>query len=274
MSCPRRFENAIFVLKSDLHGRKFFSTNRAKDWNFEAYSRYNQAEADSLNYETLMVWFKKDLDWLSMHELPRSVNSYILKLNEKATTQYSQIVSNTIIDEAREFSAQVSDSHGRSKQEEGCNVQRDSAADHEFFVEKEHVEQEFVVAEEHEENQPVQRNVGNAQPEIKMRKRCRKGHAINIELDVELYAPVFTSIMTSIKAGIIKDFDPLDPKHLANPVYSWYSEKACADITVVLHPNCCKHALLYLHNTRSHQVRSVGHSLINFGYISEEDLHH
>ncbi|KAG2192241.1 hypothetical protein INT47_009233 [Mucor saturninus] len=88
----------------------------------------------------------------------------------------------------------------------------------------------------------------------------------------ELYAPVFTSIMTSIKAGIIKDFDPLDPKHLANPVYSSYSEEARADIAAVLHSNRCKHALLYLHNTRPHQVRSVGHSLINFGYISEEDL--
>ncbi|KAI7890124.1 uncharacterized protein EV154DRAFT_255930 [Mucor mucedo] len=151
---------------------------------------------------------------------------------EKATTQYSQIVSNTVIDEAREFSAQVSDSHGRSKEEEGCNVQRDTATDHESFVEEEPIEQEFVVAEENEESQPVQGIVENAQPEIKTRKRklislrdtldeleneivgyekqsinsvieekmdmkkeflelkketldrCRKGHAINIELDV------------------------------------------------------------------------------------------
>lgn len=86
------------------------------------------------------------------------------------------------------------------------------------------------------------------------------------------YAPVFTQIMTSVGAGLVKDFDPLDPKHLANPLYATYTDTARADVSFLLNANRCKHALLYLHNTRPHQVKPVGYSMVDMGYISEEEL--
>ncbi|KAG2192065.1 hypothetical protein INT47_006508 [Mucor saturninus] len=86
------------------------------------------------------------------------------------------------------------------------------------------------------------------------------------------YAPTFIKIMTSVKAGIIKDFDPSDEKHLANPIYKSYSAAARADIAMQLNNNRCKQALLYLHNTRPTQVKPVGYSMIDMGYLSEEEL--
>ncbi|KAG2193076.1 hypothetical protein INT47_008901 [Mucor saturninus] len=86
------------------------------------------------------------------------------------------------------------------------------------------------------------------------------------------YAPTFTKIMTSVKAGIINDFDPLDEKHLANPIYKSYTTAARADIAATLNNNRCKQALLYLHTARPTQVKPVGYSFVDLGYISEEEL--
>lgn len=87
-----------------------------------------------------------------------------------------------------------------------------------------------------------------------------------------LYAPVFIDIMSKVGAGMLNDFDPLDPKHLADPRYNSLSVLERAQVAFDINANRCIHALLFLHNTKPHQVRPVGHSLVELGYISDEEL--
>lgn len=86
------------------------------------------------------------------------------------------------------------------------------------------------------------------------------------------YVETFEKVMTKIGAQLIKNFDPLDPIHLANPIYESYSSEAREDIALSLQYNRCMNALLYLRNTRPHQVKPVGFSLVELGFISEEDV--
>jgi hypothetical protein len=39
-----------------------------------------------------------------------------------------------------------------------------------------------------------------------------------------------------------------------------------------LHGNRCLNALVFLHNTKSHQVASVGHAFVDYGWIDPEEL--
>lgn len=88
------------------------------------------------------------------------------------------------------------------------------------------------------------------------------------------YASTFEKVMSKVGAQLIKNFDPLDPKHLADPVYESYTAEARANVASSLQHNRCMNALLYLRNTRPYQVKPVGFSLVELGFISEEDVLH
>jgi hypothetical protein len=87
-----------------------------------------------------------------------------------------------------------------------------------------------------------------------------------------LYVLDFSKIMTSVQAELIEGFDPLDPAHIADPAYDSYSEEARANKAMELHGNRCLNALVFLHNTKSHQVASVGHAFVDYGWIDPEEL--
>ncbi|GAA5804657.1 hypothetical protein HPULCUR_010159 [Helicostylum pulchrum] len=137
-----------------------------------------------------MMWFKDDLSWLSMQELPKSLKPYIITLKENATTQYSQTISKTVIDEAKEFSA--------SKKEENCNIQRETAAEQEAIV-----EQEAVVG--HEEDQTTQGNAANFHSETKKQGK-RKLISTNDALD-ELEDEIVEYEKQPISSVIEEKFD-------------------------------------------------------------------
>ncbi|KAI9358864.1 hypothetical protein BD770DRAFT_410169 [Pilaira anomala] len=61
-------------------------------------------------------------------------------------------------------------------------------------------------------------------------------------------------------------------KQLANPAYESYSMDAREDIAINLQYNRCMNALLYLRNTRPYQVKPVGYSLVELGFIANEDV--
>ncbi|GAA5817091.1 hypothetical protein MFLAVUS_010630, partial [Mucor flavus] len=86
------------------------------------------------------------------------------------------------------------------------------------------------------------------------------------------YVDTFEKVILKIGGQLVKNFDPLDPVNLANPEYNSYSLEARADITMSLQHNRCMNALLYLRNTRPYQVKPVGYSLVELGFISEEDV--
>ncbi|KAI7871101.1 uncharacterized protein EV154DRAFT_487717 [Mucor mucedo] len=79
----------------------------------------------------------------------------------------------------------------------------------------------------------------------------------------ELYTPVFTNIMNIVKVNI----PPISPIHCLFDPNEVRTNNA-ADLSA----NQCKRTLLCLRNTCPHQVKAVGHSKINLGYISEKDL--
>lgn len=86
------------------------------------------------------------------------------------------------------------------------------------------------------------------------------------------YADTFASVMKKVGAELITSFDPLDPDNLANPIYASYSEEARMDVAIELQHNRCINALKYLSKSRPYQVKPVGSSLVELGYISAEDV--
>jgi hypothetical protein len=86
------------------------------------------------------------------------------------------------------------------------------------------------------------------------------------------YVDKFASIMKKIGADLISDFDPLDPTNLADPKYESYTTEAREDAAFALQHTRCINALLFLQNSKPYQVKPVGYSLVELGFISVEDV--
>ncbi|KAI9363174.1 hypothetical protein BD770DRAFT_309866, partial [Pilaira anomala] len=86
------------------------------------------------------------------------------------------------------------------------------------------------------------------------------------------YAPTFISTMKRVNAELFEDFDPLDPKHIADPQYESCSQAGRQDLAAQLQYKRCMNALTYLQASRPYQVKPVGYSLVQLGYISAEDV--
>ncbi len=83
------------------------------------------------------------------------------------------------------------------------------------------------------------------------------------------YVQDFIKIMTKAQAEVIKDFDPLDPVHLADPKYKSLSEASRAqEIFSLVH----KRAINTLSFVRPVSVAAVGRSFVEKGWIDEYDL--
>lgn len=86
------------------------------------------------------------------------------------------------------------------------------------------------------------------------------------------YVEKFASVMKKIGADLINDFDPLDPANLADPLYNSYTTEAREDTAFNLQHNRCINALTHLRNTKPYQVKPVGYSFVELGFISVEDV--
>lgn len=86
------------------------------------------------------------------------------------------------------------------------------------------------------------------------------------------YVDSLTQIMTEAGAEIKKDFNPIDPKHIADPRYASYSEDGLAQVALELNSTRCINALLFLHKKKPHMVKNVGRSFVDECWISDEDL--
>jgi hypothetical protein len=72
--------------------------------------------------------------------------------------------------------------------------------------------------------------------------------------------------MTTSGAAVKKDFDPLNPNCIADPKYESYSQDGRCQVALELNSTRCINALMFL-NKKPHQVKKVGHSFIDFGWI-------
>lgn len=87
------------------------------------------------------------------------------------------------------------------------------------------------------------------------------------------YEETFITTMKAVGAEVFPHFDPLDPKYLANPEYETYTDDRRADIMMELTHNRCMNTLTFLQQKKPFQVRTVGNSFIDLGFISEIDLY-
>ena len=83
------------------------------------------------------------------------------------------------------------------------------------------------------------------------------------------YADQFTATMQKAGAEIIKDFDPLDPKHLADPKFSAASETERAQELALIVNARSVQTLSFL---RPLVVRSVARSFLEWGWIDDDDV--
>jgi regulator of replication initiation timing len=85
------------------------------------------------------------------------------------------------------------------------------------------------------------------------------------------YVDRFTELMTIAEAEFIKDFDPLDPAHLADPRYDSLSLDARAnEMAKIVHSRCIN----TLSFVRPLLVSSVGRSFVEKGWMDDETLDH
>lgn len=82
------------------------------------------------------------------------------------------------------------------------------------------------------------------------------------------YVKTFTDAMTKVDATLFPNFDPLDPKHLADPRYSTMSyDERCQK----MHDIVNSRAIDTLTFLRPLLVGSVARSFVEFGWIDDED---
>lgn len=82
------------------------------------------------------------------------------------------------------------------------------------------------------------------------------------------YVDTFKETMEKVGADIINNFDPLDPKHLADPKYKDKSESERAGVMINL---VNERALDTLDNLSPFQVESVSRYFVTLGYIDDAD---
>jgi regulator of replication initiation timing len=83
------------------------------------------------------------------------------------------------------------------------------------------------------------------------------------------YVEKFTELMTTAEAEFIKDFDPLNPAHLADPKYASLSANARENEMANLVHSRCISTLAFI---RPVMVPSVGRSFVELGWIDDGDL--
>jgi len=83
------------------------------------------------------------------------------------------------------------------------------------------------------------------------------------------YAPDLCKILDSAKVVPIKDFDPLDPVHLADPQFAKDSDSVRSSKLFNLHSDRC---IGVLNHIRPHLVLAVGSMFIDQGWIVSEDV--
>jgi hypothetical protein len=83
------------------------------------------------------------------------------------------------------------------------------------------------------------------------------------------YVSEFKSIMSVAQAQIVDDFEPLDPRHLADPKFDSFSHAARSQEMALLVRKRCLATLSFV---RPVLVPSIARSFILTGWIDEEDL--
>ncbi|KAI9245816.1 hypothetical protein EDC94DRAFT_687183, partial [Helicostylum pulchrum] len=81
------------------------------------------------------------------------------------------------------------------------------------------------------------------------------------------YVDKFAAIIKKIGADLITDFDPLDPSNLADPKYDSYTTEAREETAFALQHARCINALSHLRISKPYQVKPVGYSLVDLGFI-------
>lgn len=82
----------------------------------------------------------------------------------------------------------------------------------------------------------------------------------------------FVSILKKNKVAINLDFDPVDPKHLADPKYRELSISKREDVAFNLQINRCSKSLEYLANRRSRLFASVSNYFLEQGWTTTEEV--
>jgi hypothetical protein len=83
------------------------------------------------------------------------------------------------------------------------------------------------------------------------------------------YVTEFTDLMKACQADIVTDFDPLDPKNIADPKYSNMSSNEREELMYEFTNTRCLQTLAFL---RPLNVNGVGKYFVTEGWICDEDL--
>jgi hypothetical protein len=79
------------------------------------------------------------------------------------------------------------------------------------------------------------------------------------------------TLLSKHKISVVSDFDPLDPKHIADPNYADRGEAARADLAQEIQWTRCIRALYYLQK-KMKPMKAVATSFMKQGWIAEDDL--
>ncbi|KAJ1966870.1 hypothetical protein IWQ62_002199 [Dispira parvispora] len=82
----------------------------------------------------------------------------------------------------------------------------------------------------------------------------------------------FEQLLSTAKVSVIKNFDPLDPVHVADPKYKSLDVSSRSDVALRLQNQRSILSLQYLAKYRAPLFAPVAREYLNQGWISEEDL--
>lgn len=85
------------------------------------------------------------------------------------------------------------------------------------------------------------------------------------------YKQELLQLFAKHRISVISDFDPLDPKHIADPLYADRDESARANLALELQGARCIRALYYLQQKKK-PVKVVAASFVSAGWLSDDDV--
>ncbi|GAB5589158.1 hypothetical protein Unana1_04058 [Umbelopsis nana] len=83
------------------------------------------------------------------------------------------------------------------------------------------------------------------------------------------YKPTVTSLLQEVKVELVPDFDPVDPKHIADPKHETLSNSERSRLAIQLHRDRLLRGLNFM---RPHVAPAVAHAYVLAGWIDEGDV--